>query len=464
MDDATSIGRHETAGDATPDHGRVGRWLASVSERGGFPAALAAKAEMARQPANSLLAFLRYAGRRFGEDNLFLAAAALTYTTLLSLVPLAAIVIAILSAFPAFTQFQDEVQSLVFQAVVPEVGDAVLDQLVVLAENTGGLTAFGLIGVIVTAFLLLATIESAFNNLWRVKISRPLMTRFLSFWAILTFSPILVAFGISVTVQLFSSGPVGGEATLIGGFLRTMIAPVVEFALLMLLFMIIPNTQVNYGDSAIGAAVGTALLELARWVFGIYVGAATYETVYGALATVPIFLIWIYLVWSTVLVSALVAAALPDWRAGRLSAAMDEPEKRFRSLSACVSVLGVLHRASLTGHLAHPRLLRRILHMNTSEIDQVLDALRDACFAVQTDDGQWVLSRDIREATLWTLMEALGYGYEATLEANPDPDQARRVATLIESSREQGQRILSVPLVDLVSDSADQKPASPRGS
>ncbi|HET8728899.1 MAG TPA: YihY family inner membrane protein, partial [Alphaproteobacteria bacterium] len=239
-----------------------------------------------------LATFTGYTVERFGRDRCTQAAAALSYTSLLSVVPLTTITVGIISAFPAFEDLQVGFREIIFNNLVPQVGAAVLDNLQGFAANAGRLTGFGIVGLIVTAVLLLSTIEGAFNNIWRVTENRPLLVRLLSFWAILTLTPILAVTSLSLTTQLFRGTGVGAGA--VRPFLQVL-PFAFEFIGFMALYWLIPNRAVRAADAAIGAAVAAILFEIAKAGFAVYLGAVpVYQTIYGAIATIPIFLIWLY--------------------------------------------------------------------------------------------------------------------------------------------------------------------------
>jgi len=269
---------------------------------------------------DDLRAFGRIVWRRFGEDKCLRVAASLSYTSLLALVPLVAVGFAVLSAFPVFETVQKDIQAFVFENFLPSAVDeaqAYIDQFVGKAR---GLTGPGIIGLALTAMLLLSTIESAMNAIFRVTRPRPLVPRVLVFWAVLTLGPLLLgaSFSLSTYMVALTTSPEIEAFTGPLGRLARVLPLVLAVAGFTVFFTIIPNRPVKIRHALIGGLVSGILLSGLRYGFAQYVTHfPTYETLYGALATVPIFLVWMYLSWVVVLIGAVVAAALPSWRRGR---------------------------------------------------------------------------------------------------------------------------------------------------
>ena len=148
--------------------------------------------------------FLQYLRQRFSQDQCSRAAASLAYTSVLALVPLFTVVFVTLSAFPAFQQWQEAIENFIFQNSVPALGAQVRSYLVEFSSKAKSLQAFGIAILLVTVLSMMSTIDSTFNVIWRIKRKRPLMVRFLVYWAVLTLGPILIRTSILVTSYLVS--------------------------------------------------------------------------------------------------------------------------------------------------------------------------------------------------------------------------------------------------------------------
>jgi len=254
--------------------------------------------------------------QRFIEDRCIRVASSLSFTTLLALVPLTAVTIAVLSLFPVFSTWMGVIQNFIYSNFVPAAGEMVQSHLTQFAEKTGRLTAVGLVFLVITAIMLMATIEQAFNDIWRVTNTRKLVHRFLAYWALLTLGPLLIAASLTITTELIALPVFDHTVTGIFGQVADWTLPLVlETGAAMLLYTVVPNTQVRWRHALAGAAFAVVLLEIAKLLFAASMKHlfASYKIVYGAIAVLPVFLIWIYISWLIVLLGAVVTAALTDW-------------------------------------------------------------------------------------------------------------------------------------------------------
>ncbi len=265
-----------------------------------------------------LRSFLRFLRHRFSETRLEQAAAALSYTSLLAMVPLMAIGLSVFAIFPGLDQSRDEVYAFFFQNFAPHLEGAIKSKLATFAENARELTTVGLLFLFATAILLLSTIEKTFNQIWHVSVPRKLVPRLLAYWAVMTLGPLLIGAGLSVSGYLFAATEWFGSEVVenIRSFLRFLPFLLGTIAI-ALLYIVIPNCEVNWRDALIGGAVAAFLFEGAKKGFGIYLATfPTYEAVYGALAAIPIFLVWMFVSWFAVLAGGVLTAAIGDWRKG----------------------------------------------------------------------------------------------------------------------------------------------------
>lgn len=354
--------------------------------------------------------FVKYAAQRFYNDNCLQAAASLTYTVLLALVPLTAIIVAIYTAFPAFTEFQEQARALIVDNFVPQVGQTVADSLESFASNAGGLTAMGVIGLVVTSILMLSTIESSFNAIWHVNESRSWLVRLLTFWAVLTLTPLLFGASLSLGTRLLQETAVAGGPWAIDVF--GMVVPIVfQIMGFSLLYWIIPNRSVQWRDAAAGGIVAGLAFELAKRLFVLYLNEfPVYQTLYGALATIPIFLVWLYLVWSIALFGAVVAASLPDWRSGKVLGGRPDTLLPGPRLTIALALLKELEEAAKRGIGVRIEHLTKRVPVGSAAVESGLTQLRHARFVQRTSDDRWMISRDPNTATVEDLMHALGIG------------------------------------------------------
>jgi membrane protein len=257
---------------------------------------------------------------RFREDRLGLSASSLTFTTTIALVPFFTVALALFTAFPMFGKLQTNLQGWLVQSLVPDtIARQVLGYLTQFAGKASRLGSVGFAALIVSALALVLTIDRTLNGIWRVRRPRPLGQRVLIYWAAITLGPLLLGVSLSTTswVLTASRGLVGGGMS--GGV--AVLLNLFEFLLLAAamsaLYRYVPNTPVRRSHAIAGGVFAAVGIEVAKRVLAWYIQQVpTYSMVYGAFATLPILLVWIYIAWVTVLLGAVVAAYLPSLLAG----------------------------------------------------------------------------------------------------------------------------------------------------
>ena len=266
-------------------------------------------------------------GDRFIQDRCLTGASALSYATIVSLVPLTAIVLATFSGFPIFSAARSRFLRIIVDNFAPDIGDEAVTMFTAFATNAAQTTAVGVGALIVTSILLLATIEEHLHHVFRVTVPRPWGQRVLAYWTILTLGPVLLGVGLSLSGNVdalihalgFNSEAAGHVAQDWSARLPWMIPMVLETFAISLLYRMIPNCIVAWRACFIGGLLAAALLELLKFGFAVFIERmSTYSKVYGALAGVPIFLLWMYIFWSAVLLGAEIAAFLSEsWQSQR---------------------------------------------------------------------------------------------------------------------------------------------------
>jgi membrane protein len=357
-------------------------------------------------PKHKAYSLIGYVVRRFNRDSCPSVASSLSYTSLLAMVPMMAIGLAMFAAFPAFSNMRDTLLRAMIENAAPSLAVMVEDHLQTFIRNAGETTGVGIFGLAVTAVLLINTIQTAFDRIWGggrgFKIQR-----FPVYWALLTLGPIL--FGIAFSISSYAFALAQSSSYMSGAVrLYAVIAPfTLEAVGFLLFYRLMPTRPVRWIDAATGAVIAALLFELLKRAFGYYLGfLGNYQTLYGALATLPIFLIWMYLGWLVVLIGAEITASLPEWRSGRR-----DPDERPRrgdllglALGALASLRAIQSTASGGEKLDY---MSRELGAEIGKLTYVMDILRGARFVVRSDNRRWVLARDLNEVTLNDLVSAL---------------------------------------------------------
>ena len=258
-------------------------------------------------PLPILSKFLRFFGANFVTDNVPQNAAALAYTTLISLVPLTVVMFAVASAFPAFSHVGTDVQGWVFENFVPAAGEVVQEHLSQFAEKASKLTATGILFLVLAAILLIATIDRTFNAIWNTRRVRNPVNGFMMYWALLTLAPVLIGLSVGLTSYVISMPLLNDAASSLGvrKHVLSMAPFLVSTLAFTMMYVIVPNARVKIRHALVGGFVAAGLFELAKRGFGFFITQfPTYELIYGALAAIPIFLVWIYLCWLIALFGA----------------------------------------------------------------------------------------------------------------------------------------------------------------
>ena len=320
---------------------------------------------------------LRTLRQRFREDRLGVAAGSLTFTTMVSLVPLLTVTFALFTAFPMFASFRKALEVYFLQNLVPDaIARPVFKQLTLFASKASQVGAVGLVVLVLTAIVLLLTIDRSLNAIWRVRQTRPLAQRVLVYWATATLAPLVLGVSLSLTTSYAASASRDLIGALPGGV--SLLLGLVELGLMAVgvsaLFKFVPNTQVRWSHAALGGVFVAVGFELAKRGLAWYLGLApTYTTIYGAFATVPILLSWIYLGWVIVLLGAVVAAYAPSLQM-RVVRQRHTPGWRFLLALAVLRELAQARQGPARG-IAVVELCER-LRLDPLQVEPVLEQLQ----------------------------------------------------------------------------------------
>jgi membrane protein len=343
--------------------------------------------------------FVVHVLRRFHDDHCLQIASSLTYTTLLSLVPLLTVALTLISAFPGFSEFTSQVDEFLSDSVLPEAISGVITRYIVeFTDKAARLTAFGIAGLALTSFLLMYTIERAFNAIWRVRHGRSMGQRVLMYWGILTLWPALIGASLTMTTYVLTRSLGWAEAVPgIGETALALVPPLFTIAAFTLLYYVVPSRPVAPGHAFIGGLVAGASFEIMKRGFALYVALTpTYTMVYGTFATIPVFLVWIYASWVVTVLGAVVTALLPDYRVLRA-------EKRAVPGAAFCDALEVLRVLIHSQRRSETPDVRRICEragLTREACEAVLDRLVDAGWVSQVTEGGWVLACDPQRVTI----------------------------------------------------------------
>lgn len=258
--------------------------------------------------------FFRFLARRFIDDRCFETAGVLSFTTAFALVPLSTVVFAVLAAFPVFDAWTEALVDFVFRHFVPEAASAVADSLHKLAQSARELNWKGLVALMVSVLLVMLTIEQTFDRIWRVTQSRPTLWRLVVYWTLLTLGVLLAAASLAASAWFFALPAFVGAGVVPDRQALQWAPSLVAFLVFTAAYRLIPNRPVPLRFAIAGGLLATLLFEAAKHGFAFYLRNTNFEQLYGALAVIPIFLLWVWLSWVVVLLGASLAASLGVFR------------------------------------------------------------------------------------------------------------------------------------------------------
>ncbi|MBJ7310511.1 YihY family inner membrane protein [Rugamonas sp. CCM 8940] len=406
-----------------------------------------------------------FARRRLREESLPQVAGSLTFTTVFALVPLLTIALAIFTTFPMFNTFRTSLEAYFVQSVMPKaIANTILNYLTMFASKATRLSAVGAVALIVTSIAMMGMIEKVFNRIWRVRTERGWTKRILVYWAIVTLGPLLIGVSLTMSTQFFmATSDLVGDIPILGKLLYTVVSLSLTTAGFTLLYVAVPNREVDWRDAAWGGLVAGLAFELAKRGFAIFITQfPTYSKIYGALAALPLFLLWVYVSWIITLVGALLVAALPVVKFERW---WYEPAPGGEFVDA-IAILKVLHVACKCGDtaLVSSRKIRSSTRIGYDEMDMLLERMAaegwvgrvnvEAPLRVQfgkrVSDGSdhWVLLANVLRLTLAEVYRLFVFGgmpLNAGVVADSDDERdiqaARDAAALarnVETAVEQG--------------------------
>ncbi|MGB1497640.1 YihY family inner membrane protein [Alloalcanivorax venustensis] len=363
-----------------------------------------------RARAQSVWAFLKLLRRQFVEDGCQSSAAALTYTTLFAIVPIMTVMFAVIAAIPALNERGMVIQEWAFEYFVPSAGAEILEYLSKFSRQATNLTGAGVLILIVTAILMLRTIEQSLNRIWKIRQPRKGRVSLMMYWAVLSLGPLLLGAGLGISSYLTSLSLVSDTVAYLGGvrFWLTLLPFFLTTSVLALLYIVVPNTSVPLRQGLIGAAFAALLFELAKAAFAQFIKhAPNYQVVYGAFAAVPLFLLWIYISWMLVLFGAELVRALVVFQ---------EHQRRVPRMQALMRLLNVLWERQRDGRTLHGNEVRRVMQdSGITHWDEFRNLLQDCHLIRRTEEGGYVLIRDLRALTMAELVTMVPWPAEQQL-------------------------------------------------
>jgi membrane protein len=345
--------------------------------------------------------FIWYLGRQFYGDKCPTSAASLTYQSLFAVVPLLTVMYAMFNAIDAFSGVGSQVQAFLFENIIPENVSVVQSYLTSFSDQASALSGPSFLLLTVTAFLMLYTIEQIFNDIWDVREPRHGFQRFLMYWALLTLGPILLGLGFAITTYVLSI-PVISGVTEVTGALR--ILPVlISVVLFTLIYVAVPNCRVPIPHAFVGGVLVAVVFELAKVMFAEIMSRSSFEVIYGAFAAVPLFLLWIYILWSILLMGAEFVKAISGFR-------VDNEGKAELPFVQVLLILDCFYRVHRRGGIVREADIRSLSpRVEYDRWHEYQALLADMNIIEVIDKDSMMLRQDLNEISVWQLFHQVPY-------------------------------------------------------
>jgi membrane protein len=267
---------------------------------------------------DSILDFFRYMRQCAKVVRINEMAASLSFTTILSIVPMVTVSFALLAVMPRFLSLRRSFQNWLSDNLIPgNIGDPILMYLNQFALKAKGLTIFGTVGLVIGIFFTLITVENAFNRIWGVQNPRPFFKRLGIHLVATVLGPLLLGLSIYLSSMVLSASKGWiGPLSLGFNFVAAIFPIILSILSFSVVYKILPYEKVELSDAIWGGACAGIVFEIAKFGFAWFAANfPLYKTVYGAFAILPLFLVWIYMTWWVTLAGATLVANMPTMRA-----------------------------------------------------------------------------------------------------------------------------------------------------
>ena len=397
---------------------------------------------------------------RFRHVRAQQSAASLAFTTLLSLVPLIAVSVGVASRFRVFDALGNALRGFLLDNLLPDKAGAVIAKYTIqFSQQANKLTAVGSVTLFIGSIVMLLTIDRAFNQIWQVARPRPLLSRLVVYWMVLTLGPLVLG-GAWVGVTEIVSASLGlvDEPRWLQTGLSSVVPMLLLTGFLTLLYFAVPNRRVRFCHALIGGVAAAGGVLLMQRLFGLYLSQfGSYTLIYGAFSVVPVFLLWLYVCWVVILMGAVVAAILPEYQAG-YRVIHRFPGRRYYG---ALLMLAELARAQREGGTRPLRVLANLSRVGIADTEFTLYAMRAAGWVEKTDNHQWLLACRLEDLSVQSVFERFAF----RLSELPAP-RGERDAGLVRALRdihEEAQQGLQLPVAALLeraaASAADQAPS-----
>ena len=402
--------------------------------------------EIAQQKYRWMLGFFCLMVRQYQAKSCQKSAASLTYVTLFATVPMMTVTYSMFSIIPAFQNLGSELQTVLFHQFLPNSEQDLSKYLTEFSTQARQLTVFGLAFLLVSAYLMLKNIEQNFNSIWGVARGRRGVGNFLLYWAILSLGPLLLGAALGMSTYLASFRLLVGTYDSLGVFEWVLqFAPwILTWAAFTLLFVAVPNCKVSVRHAMIGGFVTTLGFQGLKAAFGWIVSHSSFSLIYGAFAALPLFLLWVNLIWTVILGGAVFVYTISAHQ-------IVLRDRNYPDLFASLMVLWRCYRASEKGDAVAERDL--LQGLATAQWLRIRDALAKNGVITTNYQGDYLLSQNLHLLSLQQLSDILQLQRQLPedqeeISVLPWGDKALRILGNVDTCKEQ---LLAMSVAELFS-------------
>lgn len=349
-----------------------------------------------------LKGFLILIVKQYRDKTCQKSAASLTYMTLFATVPMMTVTYSMFSIIPAFQDLGDELQNMFLEQFLPSNQHDITQYLKTFTEQARQLTVLGVAFLLVSAYLMLKNIEKNFNAIWGIAQGRRGVANFLLYWAILSLGPLLLGVALAMSTYLASFRLLVGAYDSLGllEWVLKYVPWLLTWAAFTLLFAAVPNCKVPLRHALVGGLATTISFQALKAAFAWIVSHSSFTLVYGAFAAVPLFLLWVNLIWMVILGGAVLVHSIKFYQ-------IDLKDRSYPDLYASLLVLWQLYQASTRGQsMTEWEILQQGL--SAHQWQKISDSLLGSHIITQTQQGDFVLCYDLKLLTLQQLADVLG--------------------------------------------------------
>ncbi|ENV31541.1 YihY family inner membrane protein [Acinetobacter gerneri] len=390
--------------------------------------------------------FILFVLKRFEADRCRDQAASLTYTTLFAVVPMLTVFLVIISSIKALEPARQQLQQMIYSNFLPKTSIAFDKAFSAFTENSSNLTIIGVLFLFITTVMMLTSIETVFNRIWRIEETRNGIIGFMRYWTIISLGPILLgsAFAISSTMAsmtLLSKNFAGYE--LDGAFVLSLISFALTALGFFILYWTIPNRSIPVKSAAIAGVFGAITFTLLKNLFGfVMTNFTSYTLIYGAFAAVPIFLLWIFLSWNIVLLGVEISFALTAFHTGKI--------QTRHPVLMILDILELFYKKQKVGGTVTDSEALDIL--GRGEIGRwpaYVLMLEKQNLITRTENNEYVLVRNLDTVDFWSFYKKLPYPLPRRDDVNnihPDDLWMEKIGPMLNDADDFLAAKLSVPL------------------